>query len=120
MSPRTWGRSMPALLGIAVFLGLTIAAVDNFAFGGEVSPIVVVGMLLVATAIVGVLGGRRAWWAALVVWVCVPLAHVLKHSFGIPDTLQPNTYASIAKLAVFTLVVALIGTTSGVLASRKT
>ena len=51
---------MPALLGIAVFLGLAVAAVDNFAFGGEVSPIVVVGMLLVATAIVGVLGGRRA------------------------------------------------------------
>jgi hypothetical protein len=42
------------------------------------------------------------------------LAHVIKHVLGLPDTLHPNTYASILYLAAFTLVVATAGGGCGV------
>ena len=46
--------------GIGVVVGAGIVAVDNFAFGGEVSPIVIVGMLLVFGAAAGMIWGVRA------------------------------------------------------------
>jgi len=46
------------------------------------------------------------------------LAHLVKHVLGLPDTLHPNTYTSILYLAAFTLVVATVGTGSGVLLRR--
>ena len=42
-------------VGSGLIAGAGIAAVDNFAFGGEVSPIVIVGMLLVFGGVVGML-----------------------------------------------------------------
>ncbi len=106
------------VIGLAIAFGVAIAAVDNLALAGEVSPVVVVGMLLVATAIVGILSPRRAWLPALAVWVWVPLAHLVKHVLGLPDTLHPNTYASITMLGAFSLIVALIGMACGGLVRR--
>lgn len=110
----------PAPAGIGLVAGLAIAAVDNFAFGGEVSPIVIVAMLLAATATAGVIWDWRGWVAAAAAWICVPLAHLIKHLLDLPDTMQPNTYASILMLAAFTLAVATIGTGCGVLLRRLT
>jgi len=107
----TW----PVRLAVGLAGGAAMAYVDNFAFEGEVSPIVIVAMLLAATAAAGASWGRRGWLAAAAAWVCVPVAHVVKHVLGLPDTLHPNTYVSIMYLAAFTLVVAIIGTGSGVL-----
>lgn len=95
--------------GIAVLVGCGIAAVDNFASGGEVSPIVIVAMLFISCAIAGVVWGARAKLAALIIWVWLPMAHVLKHALGLPDTIHPNTYSSILKLGLFSLLVAAIG-----------
>ena len=89
--------------------------VDNVAFEGEVSPIVIVAMLLAATLTFGAFWGRLGWVAASVAWACISLAHVVKHVLAIPDTLHPNTYGSILKLAAFTLLVAAIGMGCGVL-----
>jgi hypothetical protein len=94
--------------------------VDNFAFEGEVSPIIIVAMLLAATATAGVVWGQRGWIAVITAWACVPLAHVVKHVLGLPDTLQPNTYKSILMLAAFTFVVAALGTGGGLLIRRLT
>jgi hypothetical protein len=51
----------PPRLGIGLAAGIAIAAVDNFAFEGEVSPIIIVALLLAAftlvVAIVGTLSG---------------------------------------------------------------
>ncbi len=110
----------PALAGVGFAAGAAIAAVDNFAFGGEVSPIVIVAMLLAATATAGLIWDRRGWIAAAAAWICVPLAHLIKHALGLPDTMQPNTYTSILMLAAFTLAVATIGTGCGVLLRRLT
>jgi hypothetical protein len=96
-------------VGIGVIVGAGIAAVDNFAFGGEVSPIVIVGMLLVFAAAVGMIWGGRAAVAAAMAWVWVPMAHVLKHLMRLPDTIHPNNYASLLKLGAFTFVVTAIG-----------
>jgi hypothetical protein len=92
-----------------VIVGAGIAAVDNFAFGGEVSPIVIVGMLLVFGAAVGMIWGGRAAVAAAIAWVWLPMAHVLKHLMRLPDTIHPNNYASLLKLGAFTFVVTAIG-----------
>jgi hypothetical protein len=99
--------------------GAAIAAVDNFAFGGEVSPIIIVALLLAATGIAGAFWGRRGWLAAFLTGACVPSAHLARHLLGLPDTLHPNTYASILKLAAFCLAVALVGLAAGVLLRRR-
>jgi len=94
--------------------GLLIAAIDNFAFKGEVSPLVIVAMLIVVAGAAGVIWGWHGWIVAVFAWVCVPLAHLVKHVLGLPDTLNPNTYISILMLALFTFVVSTIGLAGGV------
>lgn len=108
----------PQRLGAGLVAGAAIAYVDNHAFAGEVSPIIVVGLLFTASAAAGAFWGGRAWIAAGAVWACVPLAHLVKHVLGWPDTLHPNTYASILLLACFSLGVAMAGTGCGILARR--
>ena len=115
MSWRTWLKRLAIGLGT----GLAIAAVDSFAFGGEVSPIVIVILLVATTAAFGGIWGRGGWTAAVATWLCVPLAHVVKHVLGLPDTLHPNTYTSILMLAAFTLVVTTIGTGAGILLHKR-
>ena len=107
--------TLAARVIFGLFAGVAIAAVDNVAFGGEVSPIVIVAILLTATGVAGAFWGRRAWVAALLTGVCVPCAHLVKHWLGLPDTLHPNTYASILKLAAFSLAVVTVGTGCGAL-----
>ena len=85
----------PARLGVGLAAGAAIVYVDNWAFEGEVSPIIIVALLLAATATAGALWGGSGWVAAAVTWVCVPLAHVAKRVLELPDTLHPNTYLSI-------------------------
>ena len=111
----------PALfvrLGIGLASGIAIAAVDSLAFRGEVSPIVIVALLLGATAAFGAIWGSRSWFPALTAWVCLPFTHLLKRLLGLPDTLHPNTWASLLPLAAFTFTVAALGTAGGLLAHR--
>ena len=91
---------------------------DNFAFGGEVSPIVIVALLFVATAASGVVWGSRAWPVTITAWFCLPLAHLIKHIIGMPDTIHPNTYVSILMLGVFTFVIAAVGSGCGIFLHR--
>jgi hypothetical protein len=53
--------------------------------------------------------------AAAIAWACLPLAHVAKHVLGAPETLHPNAFASILKLAIFSLGVAGIARGIGLL-----
>ena len=99
--------------------GAAIVGVDNFAFGGEVSPVVIVAMLLVVTMAFAAIWGRRGAIAAAATWLCIPFAHVVKHLLGLPDTLHPDTYLSILMLAGFTLLVAAVGTGVGVLMHER-
>lgn len=110
----------PLRLGVGFGAGVAIMYVDNFAFEGEVSPIIIVAMLLAATATAGAIWGKRGWVAAVAAWACVPLAHVVKHVLGLPDTLQPNTYKSILLPAAFSFIVATIGAGCGLLIRRLT
>jgi hypothetical protein len=109
---------LPTQLGMGLLVGAAIVYVDNFAFQGEVSPFVIVAMLLAATAMAGAMWGRGGWIAAAVTWAAIPLAHLAKHLLGLPDTLHPNTYTSIFFLAAFTLAVATLGTGCGLLVRR--
>lgn len=98
--------------GLSLLAGGLISAVDNLSFGGEVSPIVIVILLAAASATL-VFFLRHAWVTAFALWICTPLVHVAKHLAGLPDTIQPNTYFSIAMLAIFTLIVSLAGSGIG-------
>jgi hypothetical protein len=120
MSSTNIKNNLLLLLVVGFCAGVVIAAVDNFAFEGEVSPIVIVGMLFTATASFGAIWTWRGGLATVAAWACVPLAHVAKHVLGLPDTLQPNTYTSILLLAIFTFAVAVIGTGCGVLLRKLT
>jgi hypothetical protein len=108
MPPEEKSTTATSACGLALLAGGLISAVDNLAFGGEVSPIMIVILLLAASAAFAFFL-RHAWATALAVWIFTPLVHVAKHLAGIPDTIQPNTYASIAVLAIFTLIVSLAG-----------
>jgi hypothetical protein len=112
MSPEEKSVSAASACGLGLLAGGLISAVDNFAFGGEVSPIMIVILLAGASATLAYLF-RNAWVTALAVWICMPLVHVAKHLAGLPDTIQPNTYASILMLAIFTLIVSLAGAGAG-------
>ena len=103
---------------IGLIAGAIIVFIDNFAFRGEVSPIVIVIMLLISTITVGAIWKWHAWVAVVAVWICVPMTHVVKHLLGMPDTLHPNTYTSILMLAVFTFVISVIGFLFGTLINR--
>ena len=119
MPSENFAQTRAARVVAGLFAGAAIAAVDNVANGGEVSPIVIVALLLAATGMAGALWGWRGWVAAFFTVACVPSAHLAKHLLGLPDTLHPNTYASILKLAAFTLAVAFVGLASGALLRRR-
>jgi hypothetical protein len=110
----------PSRFGAGLAAGLAIAYVDNVAFNGEVSPIVIVGMLLAVGAIATGGWGRSGWLTAATAWLCVPGVHLVKHLLALPDTMQPNTYTSILMLAAFTLVVTTLGSGAGLLIHRGT
>jgi hypothetical protein len=110
--------SLATRVGVGLLAGAVIVYVDNFAFEGEVSPIVIVALLLAVTAVVAAIWGERGWVPVGVAWAGVPLAHLVKHALGLPDTLHPNTYTSILYLAAFTLCVATVGAGFGLLARR--
>ena len=115
MHPRNGSSSTFVQPALAAACGAAIAAVDNFAAGGEVSPIVTVALLLVASIAVSVGWSRRRWVCAFLVWIWLPMAHVVKHVLSLPDTMHPNTYTSIFLLGVFSLVVTIAGTGFGMI-----
>ena len=104
---------MSTRLSIGLAVGLGIALVDNFAFSGEVSPIIIVNSLLAVTLAAGANRGWQGGIPTAGMWIGLPSAHMIKRIFDLPDTLHPNTYASILKLAIFSFVVATIGLICG-------
>lgn len=97
-----------------LIIGAIIAYVDNFSFQGEVSPIVIVILLLVATISVGAVWKWHGLITVALMWLWLPMAHVVKKALGLPDTLHPNTYTSILMFTVFTFAVSAIGLLLGV------
>jgi hypothetical protein len=120
MAFKNFTGSKTFLAGIGLGAGVVIAAIDNFAFKGEVSPFMIVAMLVAVAAASGVFWNWRGWIVTVFAWVCVPFAHLIKHVLGLPDTLHPNTYSSILMLALFTLVVSTVGLVGGVFFRRLT
>ena len=106
MKPQT---SACSGIAIGALAGATIAAVDNLAFGGEVRPIVIVGMVLIFSSAAGTLWGSRAAVPVTIAWAFLPVVHLVKHVLAMPDTIHPNTYASILKLGAFSFAISAIG-----------
>ena len=113
-------KSFAFRIALGLVAGFAISAIDNFAFEGEVSPIVIVALLFTVSVCIGAIWGRSGWLAVILTWVCIPITHLVKHILGLPDTLHPNTYTSIMMLAAFTLVILAIGTGCGMLIHTQT
>ena len=58
------------LLGVGLVAGAAIVYVDNCAFEGEVSPIVIVALLLAATATAEAIWGRSGWITVAIYPIC--------------------------------------------------
>lgn len=101
--------SMQIRIFTGLIIGAIIAYVDNFSVQGEVSPIVIVILLLVATMSVGAVWKWRGLITVVLMWSWLPMAHVVKKVLGLPDTLHPNTYTSILMLTLFTFAISAIG-----------
>jgi hypothetical protein len=113
------GTSRFGRISLGLLAGAAIAYLDNGAFRGEVSPILVLATLLLVAALAAGVWGRRAVIAAVACWACLPLTHIVKHALGLPDTLQPNTYLSIAYLAAFSLLITAAGVGVGLIIHRS-
>ena len=61
--------SWPLRFGCGLTDGMAIAGVDNCAFEGEVSPIVIVIVLFVTTITTAGTWGRNGWIASGAAWV---------------------------------------------------
>lgn len=118
MTPSGFFNTFPGRLLLGALAGIFIAGVDNFGSRGEVSPIVIVGLLFAATFAAGATWRSRAWGASAAAWICLPLSHVVKLALHLPDTLQPDTYRSILMLAAFTAAISALGTGLGIVARR--
>jgi hypothetical protein len=93
----------------AVIIGLIISAVDNYAFGGEITPMVVILLLLLSTSGMSVIVNAKAYLISIIIWFFLPAVHLIKHIFGLSDTIEPNTYQSILLLALVTFLICQIG-----------
>lgn len=103
---------------VSVVVGILLSVIDNFASGGELSPIVIVVLLFVAVLIYGLLWGWKGWNSAVATWMWLPLIHLVKRAANLPDTIHPNTFQSILLLAVFSLVVSGVGLSLGAIINR--
>lgn len=107
-----------ASISIRVFTGLIIGAiiayVDNVLYEGEISPIVIVILLLTATIGFGFLWKWKSLIGVTLIWLWLPMTHVVKKVLELPDTLHPNTYKSILMFTAFTFAVSSIGLLLGV------
>ena len=95
--------------------GLAIAYLDGSLFRGEISPIIVLGLLGAAGLAAGMIWRWRGIVSTLCAWVWLPLAHVIRHAAHLPDTVQPNTYLSIAGIGGIALVACAAGLACGAL-----
>lgn len=107
-------KRWPWRLATGLLMGMIITLFDNLLYEGEVSTIVIAMILLIATVTFGVMWGLSGWIAATATWVWVPGTHFVLRVFGLPDTLHPNTFSSIAKLAAFSLLVSSFGLVCGI------
>ncbi len=98
---------------IAVVLGVVITCVDLFADKGEISPVVVLLLLLIAGGIVGAIHSHFSLALAVLTAICLPATHLTLHFMGHKTTLQPDTVPSILMVGVVSLCAAALGVRLG-------
>jgi hypothetical protein len=106
-------RGTVTAYSLSIILGLFVAWFDVRApFGDDTSKGTVL-LWLVFGGSLGFLWPRQSWrWAAsLGPWV--PAIHLLRHVWGLPDSINPNNYATILLLVPVSLAVCLIGSFGG-------
>lgn len=98
----------------AIILGLVIAYVDLFADRGEISPAVVLFLLLIA----GAIHRKFSLLLAVLTAVSLPAVHLALHVAGRKTTLQPDTVTSILMIGAVSACAATIGVLIGAAARR--
>lgn len=103
---------------IGLIIGLTISVIDNYAFKDELSPVVLVLMLLTVSGFSGLLFGWHGWFTVFIIWLFVPATNFIKYIFDLKSTLHPNTINSILKFTLFSFAITVIGFAIGVILRR--
>jgi hypothetical protein len=105
----------PAFYILAVVLGLLIAYQDVVSPFGDDNAKVTLLLLIVSSALLGFMQPGQFWRWALVVGICLPLVHFVRHLLGTPapDFGKINPYLSILILAVISLTACLVGSLCG-------
>ncbi len=103
---------------IASGLGLLIAALDTAAPFGDDSSKLTILLWLMAGGSLGFVMPSRPWRWAMLVGPWLPLTHLLAHVLGLPDSIHPNTYATILTLVPVSLAVCSVGAYGGALTRR--
>ena len=99
----------------AVLLGLLIAYQDVVSPFGDDNAKVTLLLLILASALLGVVQPRRPWRWALAIGIWLPLVHFVRHILGAPapDFGGMNAYLSICILAVISLTACFLGSFCG-------
>lgn len=110
----TPGSARATAVGLAA--GIVVSAVELYAVGGHLPPVVIVALQIVVAAALGVVWGWTAWPGTLAAALPLPAVHALRHALGWPDTISPNTWDAITMMTLFALAVGGAGLAAGAIA----
>jgi hypothetical protein len=105
MAARESSWRVTAVSSLAVGLGLLTAWFDVAAPFGDDTEKGTIVLWLVSSGTFGFLLPHRPWQWALLIGPWVTLAHLARHLFGLPDSINPNTYLTILLLLPISLLV---------------
>jgi hypothetical protein len=98
--------------------GVLIAVVDVAAPFGDDSAKATLLLLVIFSGLLGFLLPLDPWRWALAVGFWLPLGHVVLHTLGLHDTINPNTYGTILLLIPVSLVACSLGAYAGAFVRR--
>lgn len=110
--PQRLGSQMlfPAL---AIVFGLLVAAFDVAVPFGDDTEKGTVFLWVICCGLLGFLRPTRPWRWACLVGLWVPAAHLVLHALDLPDSINPNDYATILVLVPVSLAICALAAWSG-------
>ncbi len=97
----------------AVLLGLLIAYQDVVSLFGDDNGKVTLLLLIVASALLGLIQPRHPWRWAVAIGMCLPAVHFLRHVLGLAESGNLKGYTGILILVAISLTACMVGAFCG-------